>query len=301
MLPEGLNNNEIKLRIATLCAMTGVNSNIGAKFASEHLKKTTDDFEIFACGLVLYQYNNPEGKQIIDKAFSDTDKPNPEYFEKLKFLDFNKARVYFEQFSNSTDPEIKKKIISMIEDNRGIELIKFFLKDSDTEVANRAIEQVLELGSRSTLEIIKELIANPILEKNAKLALAVFGEKEAQQELEDRVRKGSLQEETLDDLRILGLIHDQNVSEILDSWLELIDDLTNLRTDELKKLNKAIQILIKYGKMSSIPVLSRYCNLNYLENEYMIRWEISCNSAAAVLCIVERNTTYYTLHKKIKE
>ena len=83
--------------------------------------------------------------------------------------------------------------------------------------------------------------------------------------------------------------------------LELIDDLTNLRTDELKKLNKAIQILIKYGKMSSIPVLSRYCNLNYLENEYMIRWEISCNSAAAVLCIVERNTTYYTLHKKIKE
>jgi hypothetical protein len=80
-----------------------------------------------------------------------------------------------------------------------------------------------------------------------------------------------------------------------------IPNLDTISKDEIEKVNKAVQILIKYGKISSIPVVSRYFQLAYLENEDIARWEVSCNSAAAVLCIVERNTTYYSLHKKNKE
>jgi HEAT repeat protein len=300
-LEPGLENEHISLRIATLCALAGVKNSPSAVPVLNHFNKATDKMEKFAAALALYQYNKPEGKPVIDQFLSETEPPDIDYIKKLRFLEFNKAQVYFSQLKHSNNPEIKKVIIEMINDNRGIEFIKGFLQDENPEVVNKAIEQVIEIGSRSVLDIIKGLKTNPLLEKNVKRALAIFGDKEAIRELEDRTRKATLMEEHLEDLENLAMIQDQNVSVIIDSLLAPIPNLDTISKDEIEKVNKAVQILIKYGKISSIPVVSRYFQLAYLENEDIARWEVSCNSAAAVLCIVERNTTYYSLHKKNKE
>lgn len=300
-LEPGLASDEIILRIATLFALAGVKNSESAGLVLNHLNNVTDRMEKFACGLVLYQYNKPEGKQIIEQIFSENSKLDFEYLKKLQYLDFNKARIYINQFINNKDPEIKKAILDLISDNRGIEYIKDFLTDENTEVAKKAIEKVIEIGSGSTIDILKTLKTKPELEKNVKLALAFFSEKDAIRELEENARKGSLGEEHLEDLKNLALIQDQNVSFIIDSLLEPICNLDSISKDEIEKVNNAVQILIKYGKISSIPIVSRYLNPYPAENEDIPRWEVSCNSAAAVLCIAARNTTYYSLHKRNKE
>ncbi|MBC7474711.1 MAG: HEAT repeat domain-containing protein [Candidatus Sericytochromatia bacterium] len=299
-LLAGLKHKELRLRIAILFAISGVKGSQSIAQIEEHLKTVTDDFEKFACGIALYQFNKNEGKNIVDEFFSNTNEPKIEYLQKLKFIDFNKAQIYFNQFSKSND-EVKKTIIRMIEDNRGIDLIKLFLHDSSNDVANTAINQVIQIGSRSTIDIIKQLKNNPALEKNVKYALAAFSDKEAIKELEDKVKNSSLEFDTLEDLQVLGLINDQNVSEILDKILISIDNIDNCSDQQLEKIKVAIQILIKFGKMSSIIIIDKYCSLKYLENEDIKRWELSCNSAAAILCTAERNTTYYTLRKKVQD
>jgi HEAT repeat protein len=300
-LKPGLENPEERIRIATLCAMAGVKNGTAAELALNHLEKSDNEEEKFACALVLYQYNKPEGKPILDRIFSETDSPRPDYLKKLIFLDFNKAQVYFNHLKNSPDPEIKKAIIEMITDNRGIDFIKEYLNDPDPNVAAKAIDQAVEIGSRSTLDIIKTLKDKPGLEKKVKPVLAFFGDKEAIRDLEEKARKATLADEHLEDLKNLAMIQEQNVSKIIDTLLEQINSLDTISKEDLEKVNKAIEILIKYGKISSIPVVSRYIRLSYLENEDLPRWEAACKSAAAVLCIVERNTTYYTLYKKNKE
>lgn len=299
-MTEGLNHHDPALRIATLAAICGVKGGDKANLLVEHLNKVENDLEKFTCALALFQFSKPEGKPIVDELF-ETNAKNPEFIKKLTYLDFNKAQIYIDKVINSADSEIKLLLIEMVQDNRGIDIIKKLLKDTDLVVVNKAIDKVVELGSRSALETLKELKNNKELEKNIKLALVAFGEREEAKEIEEKAKKGSLNDETISYLKAIAQLQEQNISEIIDKLLLPLNNLKTLESEELNKVNQLLEILTKYGKISSMVVLEQYCNLEFLQSEDIPRWVIACNSASAILCIAERNTTYYTLRKKMKE
>lgn len=302
-LLTGLQSNNEKLRVASLTSLSGVKNGEAMKPVLEHLNKAESEIEKFACGLVLYQYNNPEGKKILDSVLSNhTEK---EYIEKLKYLDFNKARPFIDNLLTLDNSEIKFMIIDMIDDNRGIDILKALLKDKDPQTINKSLDKIVENGSRSALEEIQKLQKTPQTEKNIEYALAAFNNKQALEAVEKRVKNNpdsdKLNDHTIEDLRVMGLVYEQDIAETIDKLLLPIDNLDDCNEEQIDKLIKVEKLLIKYGKISSILILSRYLDMKYLENEDILRWRASCYAAAAILCIVERNTTYYTLRKKAKE
>ncbi len=298
-LIKGLESKETEIRIATISALSGVKSGESMNLVDNHLQDVTNELEKFVSGILLYQYNHPNGKKIIDDILKFDS--SPEYIDKLRYLDFNKTKTILESLVDKTSSENKKVIISMIEDNRGIDLLKSFLKDSDFEIINKAIEKIIENGSRSALEEIKKLSKIPQTEKNIEYALAAFNDKNSLEVIEKRIKESELTDNIIDDLKTIGLVYEQDIAGLIDKLILPFDNLDTLNDNQMDKLLKAIQLLIKYGKISSIILLKRYLDFKYLESEDIKRWNISCYSAAAILCIVERNTTYYTLRKKIKE
>lgn len=298
-LMKGIDSPELRLRIAAISALSGIKSGESMNTVSQNLVNVTDQMEKFVSGILLYQYNHPDGKKIVESIL--TSQLTTEYIDKLRYLDFNKSKSLIEEILDTTNSENKKLIISMIEDNRGIDILKKLLNDKDPEIINRSLEKIIENGSRSALDDIKNLVKNPQTEKYIDYALAAFNDKPSLEKIEKRIKNSSINDQILEDLKVIGLVYEQDIAELIDNLILPFDDLDVLNKNELDKITKAIKLLIKYGKLSSILILSRYLNLKYLENEDINRWNIACYSASAILCIVERNTTYHTLRKKIKE
>lgn len=299
-LISALESPEEEIRVAALSALSGVKNGESMKTVYEHMKNNvSSDIEKFASGLVLFQYNHPEGKAIIEQLLEKNN--SSEFVKKLKYLDFNKARVFIDKLLDLNKSDIKISIIKMIDDNRGIDLLKRLIKDEDTNVANTALEKIVENASRSALEDIKQLDKKDETLKNIEYALAAFNDKPNLEKIENRVKQAVLSSEAIEDLKVLGLVYEQDIAEFLNKLLLPIDNLDTCNQETLDKINSINKLLIKYGKISSILILSRYLDIKYLQNEDIDRWKVSCYAAAAILCIVERNTTYYTMRKKIKE
>jgi hypothetical protein len=299
-MTAGIRHQSKNIRIATLCAISGVKGGDKANLIVDRIKEVDDPLEKFCCALLLFQFNKPQGKPILDEFF-EKGLPSSEYINKLKYIDFGKARVYIEKVFEQGDRKTKISLIEMIQDNRGIDILIQFLKDSDIEVVKRSIEQVIEIGSRNAYDEVKKISETIDLKNTLDKAGALFGEKEKIKIFQDKVKSLTLNEDVIDALSTIAKLQDQNISEFADKILLSFPDLDNVNNNELEKLNDLIQVLCKYGKISSITILDKYLKLNYLEKEDIIRWKLVCNSAAAILCIVERNTTYYTLKEKMKE
>lgn len=297
---DGIRHESLEIRIATLCAITGVKGSEKANLLVDRLKEITDPLEKFCCSLALFQFNKPQGKPTLDEFF-EKGLPPTNYINKLKYLDFGKARVYIDKVIESGNKDDKKALIEMVQDNRGIDILINLLKDTDTDIIKESIKQIIEIGSRNAFDEIKKLPENKETKYLVEKACALFGEKEQIKKFEEKIKNLALSDENIDALRTIAQLHDQNISEFADKMMIHIDDLDNITNDELEKLNNLVKILIKYGKISSIPILDKYLKLIYLEKEDIIRWKLVCDSAAAILCIVERNTTYYTLKEKMKE
>ncbi|MFN8578152.1 MAG: hypothetical protein U0354_15040 [Candidatus Sericytochromatia bacterium] len=294
-----LQSDEEEIRIAGLCALSGVKNGEAIKPVYEHLNSVKSDLEKFACGLVLYQYNHQDGKKILDEILKNN--KTAEFINKLQYLDFNKARAFIDDLLKENNSEIKISIIKMIEDNRGVDILKNSLKDSDSNVVIDALERIISNGSRSALEEIQKINPNNQTSKMIEYALASFNDKKSLENIEKRVKESKLDNETIEDLKIMGLVYEQDIAETIDKLLLPINNLDECNNETLDKIIDVEKLLIKYGKISSILILSKYLDMKYLQKEDIIRWKTSCYAAVAILCIVERNTTYYTLRKKIKE
>lgn len=299
-LIKGLESKEPKLRIASIAALAGVKNGESMMPVYNHLQNVTDKLERFVCGIVLYQYNHTDGKSIIDSILKDN--RYAEYIDKLRYLDFNKAKPFLEEIINSSESNNKNVVISMIDDNRGVDILKKLLKDSDPSVINSALNKIVENGSRSAIEEISKLEKTPATQKSIDYALAAFNDKIHLEKIEKRLNSSSsLNNENLEDLKIMGLVYEHDISALIDKLLTPFNNLEASSSQELDKITEAVKLLIKYGKINSILNLDRYVNIRYLENEDIDRWKLACYSAAAILCIVERNTTYYNLRKKAQE
>ncbi|RYY00022.1 HEAT repeat domain-containing protein, partial [bacterium] len=135
-LIKGLESKELRLRIASIAALAGVKNGESMNPVYNHLQNVTDSLEKFVCGIVLYQYNHPEGKSIVDSILKNNG--SAEYVDKLRYLDFNKAKPFLEEIINHSDSNNKNVVISMIDDNRGVDILKKLLKDSDPLVIDNA-------------------------------------------------------------------------------------------------------------------------------------------------------------------
>lgn len=296
---QGLEDENIEIRIASIFSICGTRSAEKMKLIQDYLAKSNDDMEIFACLLALIQFNNFDQKSRLDEVI-EKNKNNVQYMSKLKYLEFGRAKQYIEKLMEETTAEIKKLFISMINDNRGIEILKNFLNDKDPEIVKTAIEKIVEIGSRSAIDSIKAIKTDKHgVEETQKLALAIFGDKELIKEFENIAINSNFDNKNIELMRKISLFPDQNVSEIINKHLDEHKDLKILREIDLEKVNKLIEILIKYGKISSISILENYIDSSYLENEDLAKWKIVCEASAAILCILERNTTYSIAKMKV--
>lgn len=300
-LIQGLKDENTQIRIASIFSICGTRSEEKMNVIEEHLHSVNDDMEIFACLLALLQFNNFEKKSKLDEMI-EKNLNNSEYIEKLKYLEFSKSKQYIENLIEKSNSEIKLLFINMINDNRGIEILKNTLKDKDPEVVKNTIEKIVEIGSNSSINSIKDVKTDKHgVEETKKLALAIFGEKELIKEFENIAINSTFDNENIELIKKIALFPEQNVSEIINKHLEDHKDLKILREIDLEKVNKLIEILIKYGKITSISILENYIDPSYLENEDLSKWKVVCNVAAAILCILERNTTYYKARMKENE
>lgn len=297
---QGLKDENIEIRRASIFSICGTRSSEKMKIIQDYLVNSTDEMEIFACLLALLQFNNFEQKSRLDEVI-EKNKNNVHYISKLKYLEFSRSKQYIERLIEESSNEIKKLFISMINDNRGIEILKTCLKDKDPEIVKTAIEKIVEIGSRSAIDSIKAIKTDKHgVEEVQKLALAIFGEKDLIKEFENIAINATFDNKNIDLMRKIALFPDQNVSEIINKHLDEHKDLKILREIDLEKVNKLIEILIKYGKITSISILENYIDSAYLENEDLAKWKIVCDASAAILCILERNTTYYTAKMKVE-
>ncbi|MFN8672643.1 MAG: HEAT repeat domain-containing protein [Candidatus Sericytochromatia bacterium] len=296
----GLENASYKIRLATIFSICGTKSTEKMKPILNHYEKVSDDFEKYACLLALWQFNHADKKSLLDNII-ESNITNENYIEKLKYLELGKAKQYLEKISANGNKKVKLLAIDMINDNRGLDILKNLIKDDDINVAQKAIEKITEIGSRSALDNIKEQEKNKDLSETVELALAIFGDKDFIKKYEDKAKNISLSEELIILINKIALFPEQNVSEIINTHLVKYEKLDELNEEILLKINQLIKILIKYGKISSIDVLEKYLSLDSLEKEEVLKWQIANNAASAILCILERNTTYYTLRMKEKD
>lgn len=300
-LIQGLKDENIQIRIASIFSICGTRSEEKMNVIEAHLQSAKDDMEIFACLLALLQFNNFEKKSKLDELI-EKNLNNRDYMEKLKYLEFSRSKQYIENLIEKSNSEIKLLFINMINDNRGIEILKNTLKDKDPEVVKNTIEKIVEIGSNSSINSIKSLKTDKhSVEETKKLALAIFGEKELIKEFESLAINSTFDNKNIELIKKVALFPEQNVSEIINKHLEDHKDLKILPEIDLEKVNKLIEILIKYGKITSISILENYIDPSCLENEDLSKWKVVCNAAAAILCILERNTTYYKSRMKEKE
>jgi hypothetical protein len=298
-LLTALESQEEKIRVAALSSLCGVKNGEAMMIVYNHLQKSSSDLEKFSCGLVLYQYNHIEGKTIIENILKNN--KSLDFVNKLKYLDFNKARVFIDSLLELNSLDVNISIIDMIEDNRGIDILKTLLKNKEPKIVNKTLEQIIKNGSRSILEEIKLLDKKSETSKYIEYALASFNDKQSLENLEKRVKSNQLSNDVIEDLKIMGLVYEQDIAETIDKLLLPINNLDECNQETLDKIIEVEKLLIKYGKISSILILSKFLDLKYLQKEDITRWKVSCYAATAILSIVERNTTYYTLRKKIKE
>ncbi|GIW22594.1 MAG: hypothetical protein KatS3mg068_1601 [Candidatus Sericytochromatia bacterium] len=285
--------NELKIPIF-LCLISS-----RSKEAINLLEKSINnesELEKILYGLMLYQFDLPDGRKILDTFFID--KINTEYFKFLKYLEFNKSKFYFEKNLDKSK-EIQLIIIDNIKDNRGTELIKTFLKSNDKEVLIKSIKKIIEIGSKRLSENIDSInVEDQELNKYKTICKAYFGDKEAINKLLCKVNKNNISDENI--LEILGYLSDlqeNDISNYLNDFLtEKYESFLNNKID-LLLLKKIIKLLIKNGKISSIPILRKYVNKDFLDSNNL--YSISSLSAAAILCIIEKNTSYI-LKKNVK-
>ncbi|MEK7435048.1 MAG: hypothetical protein AABZ74_18100 [Cyanobacteriota bacterium] len=293
----GLEDKNIEIRLATIFSICGTKSSEKMKLIESHLEKSTDEFEKYACFMALWQFNNSQKKSELDNII-EKNINSFKHIEKLKYLEFSKSKQYIEKIIQNNNNEIKLLCIDMINDNRGIEFLKLLIKDTNSIVIKKAIEKVIEIGSRSALETIKSQESNSEVSEQVKLALAIFGDKELIKKFEAKSKSSELDNENIELINKIALFPEQNISEIINTFLSKMHKLDDLNEKEIYLLDKIVYMLIKYGKLSSISFLEKYINVSYLNTDDNEKIKIVCNSATAILCIIERNTTYYTQRMK---
>lgn len=289
-------NNELKIPI--FCCLISSRSKEAIKFIEKY-KNNDNELEKLLYLLILFQFDYPDSKKNLDEFFIN-ENINYKYFQYLKYLEFNKSKFYFEKNSNK-NKDIQLIIIDCIKDNRGADLIKEFLKSDDKEIVIKSIKKIIEIGSKTLSDYLNELdLKDTEIEKYKMFCKAYFGDKESIEKLSSQIDKNNINEETLNILEYLALIQEQDISLYLNDFLEnKYNSFLNKEID-LIILENIMKLLIKGGKISSIPILRKYIDKNFLEKNDLYLTKISALSSSAVLCILERNTTYILRRNNIK-
>jgi len=290
LLP-GLENQNKKIRYATIKAIIGINNPDALASIKKHFSQIDDSFELFLCQLALLQFGDPEGKKELEKHFSEKDLAVFQ-ISCLQYLDFNKIKPYLKKILERGTLEIKKELVLLVKDNRGSELLEELLKEQDDEVFLLTLKQIAEVGISSMREVLKNLEKETKHKKEIRKTLAILGEKDERELLEKELALTDINQYDLEQLNLLAQLNQEKLAELLTKIILPIENIFLLKTEEVKKIQEITKLMIKYGKLDSLVLLNRYCTSEALEKNDQERWLISCQAATAILCLIERNKTY---------
>jgi hypothetical protein len=286
-------NNELKIPI--FCCLISSRSKQAIKII-EKFKDDNNELEDLLHSLILYQFDYPDIKNKLDNIFIN-DNINVELFKYLKYLEFNKSKFYFEK-NFDKNKYIQLIIINCIKDNRGNDLIKELLKSSDKEIVINSIKKIIEIGSKNLSYYIENInLKDDEIEKYKMFCKAYFGDKHSIEKLISKIDI-NLSNETLEILEYLSSLQDQDISTYLNDFLKNKYDYFLNKEIDLSILENIMKLLIKSGKISSIPFLKKYVNKEFLDKDDLYLTRISSLAAASIICIMEKNTTYILRRNK---